>query len=73
MRFQVGDTVRITKGFTDLEDEAAYPNDRNGKVTEIRENGTYPVRVMFDEIDYNELNEEHSEFRESELRLVRRG
>jgi len=71
MRFRIGDTVRISSHFTDLDDEATYPSNTNGKVVEII-GSAYPVKVMFDNIDYVELNERHSEFKEEELKLVRR-
>lgn len=68
MRFQVGDIVRISKSFTDLDGEKEYPQNTDGRVYNL--NGTdYPIRVRFDGVEYRSTI---SEFKESELKLVRR-
>ena len=72
MRFQNGDIVRISKTFTDLEDEPEYPNNRNGKVISIDCLRTYSIYVRFDDVQYDS-DDSKSEFNENELRLVRRG
>ena len=72
MRFQVGDVVRISRHFTDLEGEAIYPSGRNGEVVQIRDRGGYPIKVLFDDVGYGAISDEYSEFKEEELKLVRR-
>ena len=73
MRFEIGDIVRISKKFTDLEHEKEYPRNTNGEVirfSDVNNETSYPVKVVFDGVEYPHQN--FSEFRETELRLVRR-
>jgi len=70
MRFKEGDIVRICKKFTDLDGEPLFPRDTNGKVTTTSNSYEYPIRVKFDGVEYKSSN--GSEFKENELKLVRR-
>ena len=70
MRFQVGDIVRISKQFDDLVGRPKYPRNRDGVVEDTDGHEAYPIRVRFHDVEYspNSL----SEFKESEIKLVRR-
>ena len=74
MRFQIGDIVRISKDFGGCKSSSRYPRDRDGRIIRITENrlaGSLPIKVRFDDVEYNS-NTECSMFRESEVKLVRR-
>ena len=70
MRFEIGDTVRISSSCDAEVGEPMYPRGRDGTIIRITgEIGDYPVKVRFQNVDYNG---EFSVFREGELKLVRR-
>ena len=71
MRFRQGDIVRICKKFTDLDGENLFPQNTDGKVITAMDNGEYPIRVKFDGVNYDS-QVRGSEFKERELKLVRR-
>jgi len=70
MRFQVGDTVKISKTswketFKDFTEKEKYPENTEGIITRINPLSSHPIII-------NYVEDRESVFREDELRLVKR-
>lgn len=75
MRFQVNDIVKICSKFTEMDGNKSFPKNREGVIQCIEGDDSfeeYPIKVVFDGVDYSSQNNKVSDFSESELKLVRR-
>ncbi len=72
MRFQVGDTVRISSSFLHMNESNQYPRNRDGEIVRIRDDDDdhYPIKVRFPDVIY--MGTSNSVFSEREIKLVRR-